>query len=104
MTSLIKEGHTDSEGYDLWRHHLTSLIKGHTDSEGYDLWQHQLTSLVKGHTDSEGYDLCRHQLTSLIKAGHTDKDIFDAIRSPLHGKAGNVIVRLGTEATVQDIL
>ena len=43
-------------------------------------------------------------MTSLIKAGHTDKDFFDAIRSPLHGKAGNVIVRLGTESTVQDIL
>ena len=46
------------EGYDLWRHQLSSLIKGHTDSEGYDLWRHQLISLIKeGHTDSEGYDL-----------------------------------------------
>ena len=44
----------------------------------------------------------RHQLTSLVKV-HTDKDIFDAIRSSFHGKAGNIIVGLGIENTVQGI-
>ena len=44
----------------------------------------------------------RHQLTSLVKV-HTDKDIFDAIRSSFYGKAGNIIVGLGIENTVQDI-
>ena len=55
-----------------------------------------------GDHGSEGYDLWQHQLISLIKEGHNDKDIFDAIRSSLHGKAGNIMVRLGTDVT--DIL
>ena len=42
-------------------------------------------------------------MTSLVKEGHTDKDIFDAIRSSFHGKAGNIIVGLGIEDTVQGI-
>ena len=57
-----------------------------------------------GDHGSEGYDLWQHQLISLIKEGHNDKDFFDAIRSSLLGKAGNFIVRLGTDATVTDIL
>ena len=46
----------------------------------------------------------RHQLTCLVKEGHTDKDIFDAIRSSFHGKAGNIIVGLGIEDAVQGIV
>ena len=42
-------------------------------------------------------------MTSLVKEGHTDKDIFDAIISSFHGKAGNIIVGLGIEDTVQGI-
>ena len=42
-------------------------------------------------------NLWQHQLISLSKEGHNDKDIFDAIRSSLHGKAGNIVVRLGTD-------
>ena len=53
---------------------------------------------------NEGYDLWRHQVHSLIKENHREKDIFDAIRSSLHGKAGSIIVRLGTEASITDIL
>lgn len=62
--------------------------------------------LVKFSGDSgpEGYDLWKHQLTSLQREGHPTKDIFDAIRSSLHGKAGHIMVRLGTDATVADIL
>ena len=44
-----------------------------------------------------------HQLTSPLKEGHTDKGIFDAIRSSFHGKAANIIVGLGIEDTVKDI-
>ena len=32
------------------------------------------------------------------------RKIFDAIRSSLHGKAGSIAVRLGTEASITDIL
>ena len=32
------------------------------------------------------------------------RKIFDAIRSSLHGKAGSIVVRLGTEASITDIL
>ena len=62
--------------------------------------------LVKFSADhgNEGYDLWRHQLHSLIKEKHPEKDIFDAIRSLLHGKAGSIVVRLGTEASITDIL
>lgn len=49
-------------------------------------------------------NLWQHQLISLSREGHNDKDIFDAIRSSLHGKAGSIMVRLGTDATVTDIL
>ena len=41
-------------------------------------------------------------MTSLVKV-HTDKGIFDAIRSSFYGKAGNIIVGLGIEDTVQGI-
>ena len=62
--------------------------------------------LVKFSADhgNEGYDLWRHQVHSLIKEKHPEKDIFDAIRSLLHGKAGSIVVRLGTEASITDIL
>ena len=46
----------------------------------------------------------RHQAHSLIKEKQLEKDIFDAIRSSLHGKAGSIVVRLGTEASITDIL
>ena len=45
-----------------------------------------------------------HQVHSLIKEKHPEKDIFNAIRSSLHGKAGSIVVRLGTEASITDIL
>ena len=46
----------------------------------------------------------RHQFHSLSKEKHPEKDIFDAIRSSLHGKAGSIVVRLVTEASITDIL
>jgi hypothetical protein len=52
----------------------------------------------------EGYDLWRHQLMSLIKEKHRPEDIADAIRSSLHGRAGSIAARLGTDASVTDIL
>ena len=53
---------------------------------------------------NEGYDLWRHQVHSLIKEKHPEKDIFDVIRSSLHGKAGRIVVCLGTEASITNIL
>lgn len=52
----------------------------------------------------EGYDLWRFQLLSLIKEKHHDKDIFDAIRASLHGKAGAIVARLGAEASLDQII
>nr|KAG5714406.1 hypothetical protein BaRGS_006852 [Batillaria attramentaria] len=50
------------------------------------------------------YSLWRYQLLSLQREGHTEKDIKDAIRASLHGKAGYVVVRMGTGVTIQEIV
>nr|KAG5713714.1 hypothetical protein BaRGS_024341 [Batillaria attramentaria] len=50
------------------------------------------------------YSLWRYQLLSLQREGHTEKDIKDAIRASLHGKAGYVVVRMGTDVTIQEIV
>ena len=62
--------------------------------------------LVKFNADhgNEGYDLWRHQVHSLIKEKHPEKGIFDAIRLSLHGKASSIVVRLGAEASITDML
>jgi hypothetical protein len=39
-----------------------------------------------------------------VKEKHQEKDIFDAIRASLTGKAGAIMARLGTDATVKDLL
>ena len=54
--------------------------------------------------NSEGYILWRHQLRSLIANNHLASDIADAIRSSLHGKAGDIVANLGTDASVDDII
>nr|KAG5689741.1 hypothetical protein BaRGS_009775 [Batillaria attramentaria] len=50
------------------------------------------------------YRLWRHQLTSLLTENHTERDIKDAIRASLHGKAGLVTVRMGPDVTISDII
>ncbi|XP_076469987.1 uncharacterized protein LOC143300276 [Babylonia areolata] len=52
----------------------------------------------------EGYDLWRHQLLSLHRENHSSQDIADAIRASLQGKAGSLLVSLGPDATVDEIL
>lgn len=52
----------------------------------------------------DAYELWRHQVTCLQQEQHSSRDIKDAIRSSLQGKAGGVLVRLGAEATVTEIL
>jgi hypothetical protein len=52
----------------------------------------------------DGYDLWRHQLLSLRQEGHQPRDIADAIRSSLTGKAGTLLISLGPDATVDNIL
>ena len=54
--------------------------------------------------NAETYTLWRHQLQSLIEEGHPEKDIHDAVRASIHGKAGNVIVALGTNPSIHVIL
>ena len=60
--------------------------------------------LVKfsGHS-SEGYVLWRHQLRSMSEK-HSVLDIEDAIRSSLHGKAGDIVAQLGTSVSVEGII
>ena len=39
-----------------------------------------------------------------MKENQSSKDIFDAIRSSLHGKSGDIVARLGTDTTVAAVL
>ncbi|XP_076463957.1 uncharacterized protein LOC143296081 [Babylonia areolata] len=52
----------------------------------------------------EGYELWRHQLLSLRRENHSSQDIADAIRASLQCKAGSLLVSLGPDATVDEIL
>ncbi|XP_070198734.1 paraneoplastic antigen Ma3-like [Littorina saxatilis] len=52
----------------------------------------------------EGFTLWKHQLTCLQRENHSDKDMFDAVRSSLQGKAAHILVRLGPGASISDIL
>jgi hypothetical protein len=52
----------------------------------------------------DGYELWRHQLLSLRRESYQPRDIADAIRSSLQGKAGQILLALGPDASVDSIL
>ncbi|XP_076453453.1 paraneoplastic antigen-like protein 5 [Babylonia areolata] len=54
--------------------------------------------------DIESYPVWRHQLSSLIANRYSEKEVSNAIRSSLHGQAGRVLIRMGTDASVSDII
>ncbi|XP_076470832.1 uncharacterized protein LOC143300787 [Babylonia areolata] len=54
--------------------------------------------------DIESYPVWRHQLSSLISNRYPEKEVSNAIRSSLHGQAGRVLIRMGTDASVSDII
>lgn len=54
--------------------------------------------------NSDTYALWRYQLRSLVEEGHRERDIQDAIRASIHGKAGHVLISLGTSSSVTTIM
>lgn len=53
---------------------------------------------------SEDYDVWRHQLLCLMRENHRPADVADAIRSSLQGKAAQLLVNLGAEASIDETL
>nr|KAG5687934.1 hypothetical protein BaRGS_021642 [Batillaria attramentaria] len=59
--------------------------------------------LTKFTGEAADYTLWRQQLLSLENEGHSERDIRDAIRASLHGKAGQVAALLSPDASPADI-
>ncbi|CAG2194060.1 unnamed protein product [Mytilus edulis] len=72
-----------------------------------DLWNTYLPRISAFSGDAKTgtpYDLWRYEVQCLIKTGHTHETITMAIRRSLRGDASKVPMRLGPEATIDDII
>ncbi|VDI80157.1 Hypothetical predicted protein [Mytilus galloprovincialis] len=72
-----------------------------------DLWNAYLPRISAFSGDVKTgtpYDLWRYEVQCLIKTGHTHETITMAIRRSLRGDASKVPMRLGPEATIDDII
>ncbi|VDI62944.1 Hypothetical predicted protein, partial [Mytilus galloprovincialis] len=72
-----------------------------------DLWNAYLPRISAFSGDAKTgtpYDLWRYEVQCLIKTGHTHETITMAIRRSLRGDASKVPMRLGPEATIDDII
>ncbi|CAG2194046.1 unnamed protein product [Mytilus edulis] len=72
-----------------------------------DLWNAFLPRISAFSGDAKTgtpYDLWRYEVQCLIKTGHTHETITMAIRRSLRGDASKVPMRLGPEATIDDII
>ncbi|CAC5366242.1 unnamed protein product [Mytilus coruscus] len=54
--------------------------------------------------DDVSYDLWRYQVACLIKENYRHEIIAQAIRRSVHGTASRIVMRLGVEATVDDVI
>ncbi|XP_063438199.1 uncharacterized protein LOC134719148 [Mytilus trossulus] len=54
--------------------------------------------------DDVSYDLWRYQVACLIKENYRHEIIAQAIRRSVHGEASRIVMRLGVEATVDDVI
>ncbi|VDI70610.1 Hypothetical predicted protein [Mytilus galloprovincialis] len=54
--------------------------------------------------DDVSYDLWRYQVACLIKENYRHEIISQAIRRSVHGEASRIVMRLGVEATVDDVI
>ncbi|KAK7490430.1 hypothetical protein BaRGS_00018409 [Batillaria attramentaria] len=83
-------------------------VKKEPDSQPTLLMQAPRLSVFNGRSgrkDAEAtYDLWKYEVNSLLQAGTRRSDLMDAVRRSLRGEAARVAMRLGTGATLEDLL
>ncbi|KAK7502911.1 hypothetical protein BaRGS_00005860 [Batillaria attramentaria] len=83
-------------------------VKKEPDSQPTLLMQAPRLSVFNGSSgrkDAEAtYDLWKYEVNSLLQAGTRRSDLMDAVRRSLRGEAARVAMRLGTGATLEDLL